>query len=137
MTAAPLTFDSPAGLPITIQINATPLTGDGTQVMLDVTKPFVVDATLDRPTNTLYAATLIEVDASGATVTKKAIADMVVVDKPEFKFPAGLLVAGHMYFVRVGCYQGGFTAAASGDPQTVTLPYSIGTLDSGVFTVMP
>lgn len=135
--ADPLTFDSPAGLPVTVQINATPLTTDGTAVMLDPTKPVVVDATLDAPQNSAYAARLVELDASGASVTRTSIAEMVVTGTPHFVFPPELFVAGHMYYVQVTSYQGGFDGAASGDLQTVTLPYSIGTLDSGVFTVMP
>lgn len=135
--AEPLTFDSPAGLPITIQINAMPLTTDGTAVSLDLTRPVVVDATLDKPDNTAYAARLFELDASGTTVAKNLVAEMVVTGMPQFAFPPELFISGHTYFVQVAAYQGGFEAAASGDLQTVTLPYTTGTLDSGVFTVMP
>ncbi|NVB82277.1 MAG: hypothetical protein HOV81_28105 [Kofleriaceae bacterium] len=133
----PITFDSPAGLPITIQINSTLLTADGTSVMLDLTKPVVVDATIDRTQNTVYAARLFELDVSGANVAKTLVAEMVVTGMPQFAFPPALFMTGHTYFIQVACYQGRFTDAASGDLQTVTLPYSSGTLDSGVFTVMP
>jgi hypothetical protein len=133
----PLTFDSPAGLPITIQIDSTLLTADGTSVALDLTKPVVVEATTDRPQNTVYVARLFELDASTTSVVKNLVAEMVVTDMPRFAFPPALFATGHTYFVQVACLQGGFADAAAGDLQTVTLPYTSGTLDSGVFTVMP
>ena len=110
---------------------------DGTTVKLDLTKPVVVDATLDRPQNTVYAARLVELDPSGASVTKTLVAEMVVAGMPKFAFPPELFQVGHIYYVTVVCFAGGFTGAAAGDLQTVSFPFTSGTLDSGVFTVMP
>ncbi len=133
----PLTLDLPAGLPITISIDATPLTVDGMSVQLDLSKPVVVDATLDRPQSSLYVARLVELDPSSATVTKTLVAEMVVTGTPTFAFPPELFQPGHTYYVTVVSAAGGFTGAATGDLQTVSFPYTSGTLDSGVFTVTP
>lgn len=135
VTSQPLTLNAPVGLPTTIRINETSLTSDGTSVMLDLSKPITVDATIDQVTNTLYSARLVELDASGTAVVKKQIADVLTVGMPQFRFPAVHFTVGHTYYVQVSCYEGGFTGAADGDLQTAALPMSIGTLDSGVFTV--
>jgi hypothetical protein len=53
-----------------------------------------------------------------------------------FSLPPERLVAGHTYVLTAYCISGGFTGAATGDLQTLAMPYSVGFLDSGVFTVV-
>ena len=70
--SASLSFDMPAGLPVNIRINQTPLSTDGMMVTLDLTKPVVIEALTDKPNATLYLATVYEVALS---------ADMMMVER--------------------------------------------------------
>ncbi len=128
-----------AGLPITIQANDQTLVTDGMTLPLDLTKPVVIEATLDKPTNTYYQLTLVELglDVSGTTpvVTRRTVVDAATAGAPQFRLPPELFTVGKSYFINFRAYQGGPTGAADGDLQTVTLPYSFASLDSAVFTV--
>jgi hypothetical protein len=129
----------PAGLPITVRANAATLTTDGMALPLDTSQPVVIDAIIDKPTNTLYYMQLVELglDTSGAmpAATKKIVLDAFTIGEPKFTLPGSLFTVGKSYFIQFRCLQGAYTDATTGNLQTVTLPYSYGSLDSAVFTV--
>jgi hypothetical protein len=123
----------PAGLPITIRANLTALTTDGMSVPLDLTKPVEIDAIVDKPTATLYRAVLSEVQLDG---TLKRLMEATFLGTPKVKLPPELFTVGKAYAIRVYTYEGGFTAATSGDLQPLSVPFSYSYLDGGVFTVV-
>jgi hypothetical protein len=126
-------------LPITIQANEQALVTDGMMLALDLTGPVVVEATLDKPTNTEYRLTLVELglDVSGMApvVTRRTVVEASTAGAPQFRLPPELFTVGKSYYVVFRAYQGGLLGAADGDLQSVTLPYSFASLDSAVFTV--
>ena len=128
-----------AGLPITIQANDQTLVTDGMTLPLDLSQPVVIEATLDKPTNTYYQLTLIELglDVSGTApvVTRRTVVDAVTAGAAQFRLPPDRFTVGKSYYIAFRAYQGGPTGAPDGDLQTVTLPYSYASLDSAVFTV--
>jgi hypothetical protein len=123
-----------AGLPTVILLGTTQLNNDGQMVTLDPLAPVSVSFLADKATNTIYTADVFELVMNGAAYDRVPVTAAVATD-PSFVFPAGTLKAGHTYVIRAGCYQGGHTAATSGDLQTNTFPISRGLFDSGVFTV--
>jgi hypothetical protein len=133
-----LTLDLPAGLPINISANQVPLSTDGMMVMLDLTKPVQVEAIIDKPNSTLYLATLYEVALSAdmMTVERKIVVDALTTGEPKLRFPPELFEVGHYYYIDFRTMQGGFMNAATGDLQTLTLPYSVSRADSAVFQVV-
>lgn len=128
-----------AGLPITIEANQATLVTDGMTLTIDPAQPVVVEATLDRPTNTAYQLTLVQLglDTSGMApvVTRTIVVDAITAGMPTFKLPPTLFTAGKSYYFTFRAIQGGLSDAASGDTQTPTLPVSYAALDSAVFTV--
>jgi hypothetical protein len=124
----------PAGLPQTISIGLTRLTADGMQVAIDPSTSAVVSYIADIQTNTLGRAVVSELLDGGGATTTQVILDALSLDST-FHLPPGLLQPGHTYVIRIYCIQGGYPNAATGDLQTLTLPYSVGYADSGVFTV--
>jgi len=134
-----LAITMPAGLPITVEANEQILVTDGMTLPLDLTKPVVIEATLDRPTNTAYQLTLVELglDTTGMTplVTKRIVLEAMTAGAPRFKLPPELFTVGKSYYVNFRAFQGGVVNAADGDLQTIMLPYSLASLDSAVFTV--
>ncbi|HEY5921195.1 MAG TPA: hypothetical protein VIV11_05970 [Kofleriaceae bacterium] len=133
-----LTLDMPAGLPINIRANQVPLSTDGMMVTLDLNKPIEIDAITDKPAATLYLITLYELALSmdGMAVEKRPIADAITTGEPKLKFPPELFEADKYYFIDFRCMQGGYTNAATGDMQTLALPYSVSRADSAVFQVV-
>ena len=130
-TAAPLD----AGLPTTILLGTTQLNSDGLMITVDPTAPVDVSFLADKSSNTLYTATISELVMNGTAYDRQPVIAAVTSPDPKFLFPAGTLQSGHIYVIRAGCLQGGYTGAATGDLQTRSFPLSQGTLDSGVFTV--
>lgn len=137
----PLSYTMPAGLPTTVRANQTLLTNDGMMLTVDRTQPVVIDAITDRPSNTVYELTLVELsimpDATGASLVRRIALDAFTAGEPSFAIPPDLLEPGKTYYISFKSVQGGYVNAATGDLQTVTLPYSTASLDSAVFTVMP
>jgi hypothetical protein len=133
-----LTLDLPAGLPISISANQIPLSTDGATVMLDLTKPVVIEATIEKPNTTLYLATLYEVvlGMDQMTVERRVVVDAATTGEPKLRLPPELFQVGHYYYVDFRCVQGGYTNAATGDLQTLTLPYSVSRADSALFQVV-
>ena len=133
-----LTFDMPAGLPITMRVNQMPLTIDGAMLPLDLTMPVEFDAQFDRTNNSAYQMTLWEMvlSADMMRVENHPIVDAITSgDSPKFRLPPELLMVDHYYFVTFRSMKGGLTGAATGDLQTVTLPISVAAADSAVFKV--
>lgn len=137
-SSATITFDMPAGLPINLRANLTPLTTDGMTIPLDLTKAVEIDAQLDKPNNTLYEISVYEVGVNtamtGAEVTH--VIDALTTGEAKFRLPPELFKVDHYYFVSFRSMQGGYTNAAMGDMQTLTLPYSVSAADSAVFKVV-
>jgi hypothetical protein len=133
-----LTLDLPAGLPINISANQVPLSTDGMMVMLDLTKPVVIEAITDKPNATLYSATVYEVALSAdmMKIDKRVVVDAVTTGEAKLRIPPELFEVGKYYYVDFRCMQGGYTNAAAGDLQTLTLPYSVSRADSAVFQVV-
>jgi hypothetical protein len=136
--SAALALDMPAGLPINIRANQVPLSTDGMMVPLDLTKPVEVDAITDRPNSTVYFVTLYEVTLSTdmMTVERKIVVDALTTGEPKLRLPPELFQVGRYYYIDFRSMQGGFMNAATGDVQTLTLPYSISRADSAVFQVV-
>ncbi|HEY5945199.1 MAG TPA: hypothetical protein VIV40_06900 [Kofleriaceae bacterium] len=134
-----LTLDLPAGLPINIRANQVPLSTDGMMVTLDLTKPVEVDAITDKPNSTVYFVTLYEVTLStdGMSVERKIVVDTMTTGEPKLKLPPELFQTNHYYYFDFRCMQGGYTNAATGDLQTLALPFSVSRADSAVFQVAP
>jgi len=133
------TLDLPAGLPITITMNGTPLTSDNMMVTVDPNKAVDVSFQADVVTNTLYQLQLFELvpnlpTAPTALVLQTKIG--VSGSKPQFKLPAELFAPGKSYVLRAICISGGFPGIAQGDLRTRTFPQSVGYLDGGVFQVV-
>lgn len=126
----------PAGLPITIRANLVNLTSDGMMLPLDLTKPVVVDANIDKISATYYSLALYEIEVAGMTSARKLIVEAVTAGMPSFKLPQSLFQVGRHYVLQFRAHDGGFANAAAGDFQTFTLPYSTSSLDSGLFTVV-
>lgn len=133
-----LTLDMPAGLPINIRANEVPLSTDGMTVPLDLTKGVVIDAITDRQDNTIYFAALYEVAASAdmTAVERTIVVDALTTGEPKITFPPDLFQVDHFYYIDFRCVQGGFVDAASGDLESLTLPYSVSRADSAVFQVV-
>jgi hypothetical protein len=133
-----MTLDMPAGLPINIRVNQVPLSTDGMSVMLDLTKAVEVDAITDRPNATTYFVSLYEVALSsdGMAVERKLLVDAAFTGEPKIKLPPELFQLGHYYYFDFRSMQGGFTNGATGDFQTLALPFSVSRADSAVFQVV-
>ena len=130
------TLDLPAALPQTISIAQQPLTSDGMTVSLDLTRPVDVTFVADVAVNTTYELVLYELVLVGPTAKTQVVIDVRGTD-PKLALPSELIQVGHTYMIRLYTLKGGYGNATTGDLQTLTLPYSSGYLDSGVFTVTP
>lgn len=141
--ATPIPVDMPCGLPTTIRANLVMLATDGMTLPVAPDAPVSVEVLVDRPSNTLYQMIVVElgISTTGTTsgVTRKTVLELLTTSGPTgsatFTIPPGVLAVGTSYYVKVRAFQGGFTEAASGDLQTVSLPFSVGSFDSAVFTV--
>jgi hypothetical protein len=133
-----LVLDLPAGLPFSIVVNEVPLTTDGMTMMLDLTQPVLLEVTLDKPNPTLFFATLYEVALTSdqMAIEKKIVVDALTTGETTLRFPPELFEVGHYYYFDVKSMLGGFTNAATGDLQTLALPYSLSRADSAIFQVV-
>lgn len=133
-----LVLDMPAGLPINIRANEVPLSTDGMTVPLDLTKAVAVDAILDKPNCTVHVVTLYKVALAEdmMSVVRTIVVDVATTGEPKVLLPPDLFEVGSSYYFDVRCMQGGYLDAATGDLQTVTLPYAVSRADSAVFEVV-
>jgi hypothetical protein len=133
-----LTLTQPAGLPVLVSINQTPLNTDGLSIALDPTKSVELGLVADRPTNLFYQWNVYELVPNTAmppSALDYKIAYAALSTETRVRIPSDVFVAGKVYTIRAHCVQGGHPSFASGDLQDRDVPYAVGYLDSGVFTV--
>lgn len=133
-----LLLDLPAGLPQVVQINQMSLSSDGMTVVLDPTKSVELALTADKASNTFYQFNIYELVPNlpmNPTALTYSIVAAALSDVPKVTLPNDIFVGGHIYTVRAHCVQGGYPTFAQGNLQNRNLPYAVGYLDSGVFTV--
>lgn len=136
--AAGTTIDVPAGLPVLVLVNDTPLTSDGLTVTIDPNRAVKLALVADRPGSSFYQFNIHELvpnDAMPATALVQKNVFAAIGPPGDITIPAGVFTTGKIYSIRAHCYRGGFPGLASGDLSQRDLPLSVGYLDSGVFTV--
>lgn len=134
-----LMLDLPAGLPLLISINQTPLAADLVSITLDLTKSVELTLVPDQTTHSYYQFNVYELvpnAPTAATALTYQIAYAALSTTPDVVVPNDIFLAGHVYTIRGHCIDGGYPDLAAGDLQTRSLPLSLGYLDSGVFTVV-
>ncbi|MGE5181476.1 MAG: hypothetical protein ACM31C_05420 [Acidobacteriota bacterium] len=132
-----LVLDLPAALPKAIALAGQPLAMDGMTVTLDPTQPADVEVTIDNASaSSVYAVTLEEIALVGGTLMRTPVVDVAATGS-HLVLPPNVLQPGHTYTLIASCVAGGYPNAASGDVQTFSLPASVGTASSAVFTVSP
>ncbi|HEY5921194.1 MAG TPA: hypothetical protein VIV11_05965 [Kofleriaceae bacterium] len=132
-----LVLDQAVGVPVLVSIDKTPLNADGLTITIDPTKAVELSVVADRPINLFYQWAIYEVEPNTAmppALVYKAVYG-VVATETTVKIPHDVFVAGKVYMVRAHCYQGGYPTFATGDLQNRDVPYAVGYLDAGVFTV--
>jgi hypothetical protein len=135
---AGVTLDLPAGLPVLVSINKTPLTSDGLTVTIDPAKAVELSLVADKPTATFYQFNVYEIVPNTAvppTALDYKIVYAAYSLSSTVMIPHDILVAGKMYTIRAHCIQGGYPMISTGNLQERNLPVSVGYLDSGVFAV--
>jgi hypothetical protein len=124
-----------APLPLVITVGISPLAADGASVLIDASKPVPVSFTTDQAVdNTLYQLELDELVASGTTYTRTRRL-VLVGDSPSWSLPQGFLLPAHTYLMTASTVSGAFADLTTGDISVLTVPYSTGVQDGGVFTV--
>ncbi len=132
-----LVLDLPAALPKTIALAGQPLAMDGMAVTIDPTQPADIAITTDNSSaSSVYAVTVQEIALVGGTLTRTPVVDVAATGS-QLVLPPTVLQPGHTYTLIASCVSGGYANAATGDLQTFSLPASIGTASSAVFTVSP
>ncbi|MEO8552922.1 MAG: hypothetical protein ABI678_23260, partial [Kofleriaceae bacterium] len=63
------------------------------------------------------------------------VAYVAVTDRAAVTIPDDVFVAGKTYFIRAHAIKGGYPSFAEGNYWNRNLPYAVGYLDAGVFTV--
>jgi hypothetical protein len=131
-----LTLDTPAPLPILVSINMMPLASDGQSIALDLTKPVTLSLVADKTDATFYQFNIYELRVNTAgTALEAHVAYVVVSPAATTIVPNDVFVAGKTYFIRGHTIKGGYPSFAQGNFWDRNLPYSVGFLDAGVFTV--
>jgi hypothetical protein len=135
---AGLTLDLPAGLPVLVSINKTALNSDGQTITLTPGKAVELSLVADRPMNLFYQWNVYELVPNAATpptALDYKITYVALATETTVKIPHDVFVAGKVYTIRAHCIAGGYPSFATGDLQNRDVPYAVGYLDSGVFTV--
>lgn len=131
-----LALEHAAGLPVLVSINKIPLTSDGLTAMIDPARPVELTLVADRTANTLYQFNVYEVAPnSAATAIELKIVYAAYGPEPTIVVPHDVFATGKVYMLRAHTIRGGYPTIGDGDLQNRDLPYSVGYLDSGVFTV--
>ncbi|MEP6864933.1 MAG: hypothetical protein ABJE66_30215 [Deltaproteobacteria bacterium] len=131
-----LTIDTPAALPIVVSINSMPLATDGQNVALDPTKSVQLAILADKTDALFYQFNIYELRENAAmTALETHVAYVAVSDQAMVTIPNDVFVAGKTYFIRGHAIKGGYPSFSEGNFWTRNLPYSVGYLDAGVFTV--
>ncbi len=136
--ASGLDLATPAPLPITISVNGTALVADNMMLPLDLTK--TVNVAIDQDTSdtpTLYQFVVYQLilDAPSNTWIAHA-AYLATTTANNVTLPNDVFMDGDVYMIRGFTIVGGYPGLAQGDLTMRQLPYSIGYLDGGIFTVM-
>jgi hypothetical protein len=136
-TLAPgLTIDTPAGVPNLVSINQMPLSTDGMTITIDPTKSVTLSLVADKTDPTYYQFNIYELRLNAAlTALEVHVAYVAVSATTSATVPNDVFVAGKTYFVRGYTLKGGFPSFATGNFWDRNLPYCVGFLDAGVFTV--
>ncbi|HEX4449970.1 MAG TPA: hypothetical protein VH143_03815 [Kofleriaceae bacterium] len=133
-----LSLMTPAPLPITISVNGTALVADNMTVAMDLSKPVTLELEADtNATPTLYQFNVYNLVLDATSNTWGAhVAYVAMCSANSVTIPNDVFVAGNVYMIRGHTFVGGFPNLATGDFTTRQLPYSLGYLDGGIFTVM-
>jgi hypothetical protein len=133
---AATTFDLPAGLPALVSIGSQPLNTDNVTVTLEAGKSVQVSLTADRTANTFHQFNVYELTPNaGNTALVQTLRYVALATDAEATIPGNVFTTGGKYFVRGHCIKGGYPMFAIGNLRARDLPYSVGYLDSGWFTV--
>jgi hypothetical protein len=135
---------APAGLPIVVTLDGTPLSTDG-QAFKQPTRLVRVTFLTDTPSGsmapsaTLYSLQLWDLvpSATTATVLDRIIKYTAMSSQASFDLPPELFQMGHSYTLRVQAVLGGFPAVGDGNFVMRELPLAQSFLDSAVITVTP
>lgn len=134
----------PAGLPIVITLDGTPLSSDSLMIkppskLVRVT--FLIDtpAGSTAPAATLYNLQLWDLvpNPAAPAVLDRILTLVASSNEASFDLPPELFQAGHSYTLRALAMLGGYPATSSGNFVMRELPLAQSFLDSGVVTVMP
>lgn len=132
-----LTVDPPAPLPVLVSVNTKPLTTDGQTITVDPAKAVVLTMVTDTPNPTFYQYNIYELrENAAATALETHVAYVAISDKPTVTIPSDVFTAGKTYWIRAHTISGGYPGFAAGNFWERNLPYSVGYLDAGVFTVV-
>jgi hypothetical protein len=132
-----LTLDLPVGLPVLVSINKMPLNADGLSITLEPGKAVELGLVADRPTNVVYQWNVYEVAPNMAMppALEFKVRYVALATETAVKIPDDIFEAGKVYMVRAHAIQGGYPAFSMGDLTVRDVPYAVGFLDAGVFTV--
>jgi len=131
-----LTLDTPAALPIVVSINTMPLATDGQTITLDPAKAVDLSVLADKTDALFYQFNIYELRVNAAmSGLETHVAYVAVSDKIDVTIPNDVFVAGKTYFIRAHAIKGGYPSFNEGNLWNRNLPYSVGYLDAGVFTV--
>jgi len=134
--SAGLTLDLPAGLPIVVSIDGTPLNSDGKTITIDPTKLVELALVADKTTNTLYQWNVYELVPNPQNTALTYLQRYAALSLTNnVQVPGDAFEAGKTYTIRGHCIVGGFPDITAGDLQMRNLPYAVSYLDSGVFKV--
>ena len=131
-----LTFDAEAPIPVLVSINQMPLTTDGNTIPLAASKSVELTMVADKTDALFYQWNVYEVRANAAnTAAELHVAYVALATEPKVTLPNDVFVAGKTYQIRAHCVKGGYPSFAEGNLWNRSLPYSVGFLDAGIFTV--
>ena len=131
-----LTLDTPAALPVLVSINSMTLATDGQSIPIDPTKPVTLSLVADKTDATFYQFNIYELRVNAAaTALETHVAYVAITPTPMVTVPNDVFVTGKTYFIRGHSIKGGYPSFAQGNFWDRNLPYSVGFLDAGVFTV--
>lgn len=134
--APPLTLDTPAALPVLVSINSMTLATDGQTIAIDPTKPVTLSLVADNSDALFYQFNIYELRVNAAgTALENHVAYVVVTATSMTQVPNDVFETGKTYFIRAHTIKGGYPSFAQGNFWDRNLPYSVGFLDAGVFTV--
>lgn len=134
-----LTLDLPAGFPELVTIDGRPLSTDGTTLPLP-TAPVEITFVTDRPDNTIYTVSLLQLVPNTAmppTALERKYVIGVMATEPRVVIPPEYFSPNALYTLLVSAQKGGIPMLESGDLLTRSLPVAEASFHSGVFQVTP